>query len=154
MRTAIVSRIVTGDALVSYLGVLSSDVSERRTSTGNGLFALLDHDFEQMFGQIVSVRVKTLSGTDLVASRHLKREKGSLPVDVRGSKTLLLKLPIGQFFPFLPGNSPRSLRESQLVPLSLSLLKWRLLLNIILTFVPLQAVLAVTNSSHCDPRVS
>ena len=99
MRTAIVSRIVTGDALVSYLGVLSSDVSERRTSTGNGLFALLDHDFEQMFGQIVSVRVKTLSDTDLVASRHLKREKGSLPVDVRGSKTLLLQLPIGQFSP-------------------------------------------------------
>ena len=106
MRTAIVSRIVTGDALVSYQGVLSSDASERRTSTGNGLFALLDHDFEQMFGQIVSVRVKTLSDTDLVASRHLKREKGLLPVDVRGSKTLLLKLPIGQFSPFSLGTVP------------------------------------------------
>ena len=29
-----------------------------------------------------------------------------------------------------------------------------MLLNIIWTFIPLQAVLVVTNSSHCDPRVS
>ena len=49
-------------------------------------FALLRHDFEQTFGQIVSVKVKTLSNRDLVASRHLKREKGSLPVDVHRSK--------------------------------------------------------------------
>ena len=56
---------------------------EWRTSTESKLFSLLSHDFEQIFGQIVSVRVKTLSNTDLVASRHLKREKGSLPVDVR-----------------------------------------------------------------------
>ena len=75
-------------------------------STGNGLFALLNHDFGQMFGQIVSVRFKTLSDTELVASRHLKREKGSLPVDVRRSKTLLLKLPIGQFSPLSLGTVP------------------------------------------------
>ena len=30
------------------------------------------------------------SNTNLVASKHIKREKGSLPVDVRGSKTSLL----------------------------------------------------------------
>ena len=29
----------------------------------------------------------------MLASRHIKREKGSLPVDVRPSKTSLLKLP-------------------------------------------------------------
>ena len=29
----------------------------------------------------------------MLASRHIKREKASLPVDVRGSKTSLLKLP-------------------------------------------------------------
>ena len=46
------------------------------------------------FGQIVSVRVKTLSNRNLVASRHINREKGSLPIDVRRSKTSLLKIPI------------------------------------------------------------
>ena len=30
---------------------------------GSGLFALLGSDFEQIFGQIVSVRVKTRSST-------------------------------------------------------------------------------------------
>ena len=44
-------------------GSLSSDVFERRKSTGSGLFALLSSDFEQTFGQIVSIRVKTLSNT-------------------------------------------------------------------------------------------
>ena len=48
---------------------------------------------EKIFGQIVSVRVKILSHTDLEASRYLKREKGSLLVDVRRSKTWLLKIP-------------------------------------------------------------
>ena len=38
--------------------------------------------FPQMFGPIVSIRVKTLSKTRLVASRHIKREKVSLPVDL------------------------------------------------------------------------
>ena len=72
---------------------LSSDVFERRTSTGSGLFALLSGNFDLIFGQIVSIRVKTLSNTNMVASRLIKREKGSLPVDVRRSKTSLLKLP-------------------------------------------------------------
>ena len=76
-----------------WLGSLSSDVFERRTSTGNWLFAHLSRDFEQIFGQIVSVRIKTLGNTNTVASRLTKRENGSLPVDVRRSKTWLLKLP-------------------------------------------------------------
>ena len=46
--------------------------------------------FTQILRQIVSVRVKTLSHTNLVASRHMKNEKVSLLVDVRRSKTLLL----------------------------------------------------------------
>ena len=41
--------------------------------------------------QIVSSRVKVPSNTNLVASRHFKREKASLTVDVRRSKTPLLK---------------------------------------------------------------
>ena len=53
---------------------------------GSKLFALLRHDFEQIFEQIVSVTVKAPSNTDLVVSRHLKGEKGSLPVDVHCSK--------------------------------------------------------------------
>ena len=76
------------DAIVFLLRSLSSDVFERRTSTGSGLF-------EQVLGQIVSVKVKTPNNTDLVASEHIKREKGSLPVDVRQSKTSLLKRPMG-----------------------------------------------------------
>ena len=72
---------------------ISIDVCERRKSNGSGLFEILSHDFEQIFGQIVSVRVKSLSNTDLVSSRHIKREKGSLQVYVRRSKTTLLKLP-------------------------------------------------------------
>ena len=77
----------------AILGSLSSDVFERRTSTGNRRFALLSRDFEQIFGQIVSVRIKILGNINTVASRLIKRGKGSLPVDVRRSKTSLLKLP-------------------------------------------------------------
>ena len=58
-----------------------------------GLFALFGRYFEQILGQILSIRVKTVSHTDFVASRYVKRGKGSLPVDVRRTKTCLLKLP-------------------------------------------------------------
>ena len=78
---------------VNILGSLSNSVFERRTSTGSCFFAPLSRDLEQIFGQIVSIRVKTLSNTNLVASTHIKREKRSLPVDLCRSKTSLLKLP-------------------------------------------------------------
>ena len=81
--------------LTFKIGSLSSDVFERRTSTESGHFQLLSRDFQLTFGQIVSIRVKKkLSNTNLVASRHIKREKGSLPLDVRRSKMYFLKLPI------------------------------------------------------------
>ena len=70
------------------IGSLSNDVFEPCTSPGSGLFELFGRDFEQILWQIVSVRVKTLSNTNLVASRNIKEEKGSLPVPVP-----LLKLP-------------------------------------------------------------
>ena len=38
--------------------------------------------------------LKEKRNTSLLASRHIKREKASLPVDVRRSKTSLLKLPV------------------------------------------------------------
>ena len=63
---------------------------ERRTSIGSFFFfAPLSRDFEQIFGQIASIRVKTLSNINLVTSRHIKREKRPLPVDMRRSKTSL-----------------------------------------------------------------
>ena len=72
---------------------LSKDVFERRTSTGSGFFSFLDSGFAHFLGQLVSIIVKTLRNTNLVASRCFKRKKTSLPVDVRRSKTSLLKLP-------------------------------------------------------------
>ena len=56
---------------------LSNSVFEGRTSTGSRLFASLG----------------SASNTNLLASRHMKRESASLPVDVRRLKTSLLKLP-------------------------------------------------------------
>ena len=41
----------------------------------------------QIFRQIVSIRVMTLINTNVVASRHIKREEVLLPVAVRCSKT-------------------------------------------------------------------
>ena len=64
------------------------------TSTGSGLFALLSRQFEQSFGQILSIRVKLRSNTILVPWRYIKRGTGSLPVDVSRSRTSLLKLRI------------------------------------------------------------
>ena len=62
-------------------------------STGNGLFTLFGSDFEQILEQIDSLRVKTLSNTNLVASRHIKRDKGSPPVDVRCLKNVVAQTP-------------------------------------------------------------
>ena len=76
------------------LGSLSNNVFERRTSTGSGLFSFFDGGFAQIFSQIASITVKKLRNTNFISSRHVKRENTSLPVDVRRSKTSLLKLPI------------------------------------------------------------
>ena len=40
------------------------------------------------------MRVKKLSNTNYISPKHVKRVKASLPLDVRRSKTSLLKLPI------------------------------------------------------------
>ena len=45
---------------------------------------------------LVSIRVKTLSNTNLVASRHIKRDEDLLPVGVRRSKTSLLEGAVSQ----------------------------------------------------------
>ena len=51
-------------------------------------FTFLSGGFAQIFSQIVSVRVKKKRGTNFISSRHVKREKASLLVDVRRSRTL------------------------------------------------------------------
>ena len=78
--------------LIKRMRRLSKDVFERRTSTGSGLFSFLDSGFAHLLGQLVSIIVKTLRNTNLGASRCFKMKKTSLPVDVRRSKTPLLKL--------------------------------------------------------------
>ena len=84
-----------GTRVLKILGSLNSDISEGCcTSTGSGFFALLSRDFEQIFGQNASLRLKTLNNINLVASTHIKREKRYLLVEVCRSKTLLLKIPI------------------------------------------------------------
>ena len=94
LATATTCNNVTKNNLVgqleNFLRSLGSEVLERCTLTGSGLFELLNLDFEQIFGQIVSTRVETLSNASLVATRDFEREKGSLPVSVRRSKTSLL----------------------------------------------------------------
>ena len=51
--------------------------------TGNGVSALLGGDFVLIFGQIVSIRGKELSKTNLEALNSTKSQKASLPVEVR-----------------------------------------------------------------------
>ena len=83
----------TDVSFYNTLGSLSNNVFERRTSTGSGLFSFFDGGFAQIFSQIASITVKKLRNTNFISSRHVKRENTSLPVDVRRSKTSLLKLP-------------------------------------------------------------
>ena len=47
---------------------------------GSGRFVLSDSGFALTFGQIVSISVKQLDNSNLVVSRHIKRERASLPV--------------------------------------------------------------------------
>ena len=51
-------------------------------------FCTLRQRFCQIFGKIVSIRLKTHSNINLVASRHIEREKASFLVDVRRLKRL------------------------------------------------------------------
>ena len=60
---------------------LSKDGFERRTSIEVVFFSFLDGTFAQIFGQMVSLTVKTLRNKNLVASRCFKIKKMSLPVE-------------------------------------------------------------------------
>ena len=100
------SGIVTGVGRAGQLVNVSSDVFERCTSTGSGLFSCVDSGFGQIFGQIVSIVLKTLKNTNLVASRCFKMKKTSLPVDVRRSKNAFAYAPYWPTFSLPPLTVP------------------------------------------------
>ena len=54
------------------------------------IFAILVHYSDHIFGQIVSLREKTLRNKNLVASGHIKMAKKLTSDSVRRSKTSLL----------------------------------------------------------------
>ena len=103
----LVPKCVPQLSLGSLPETLSKDVFERRKSTGSGSFSFMGSGLAQIFGQIVSMRVKTLSNTNLVASSHMIEEEASLPVDIRRSKT-----------PFLLTNKPSLSKWGQVHNLS------------------------------------
>ena len=76
-------------------------------------FPILGRDFDQMFRQIDSVREKIRRNTNLLASRHIKREKDSLPVDVCLPKTSLLKVARLDFFGLIPPKFEHQLRRHE-----------------------------------------
>ena len=76
------------------LGSLSSDVFERRTSTGSEVFSLLTCLDDIKFVFLSFFTVIEAIWLKICAKPPSKNEKRPLPVDVRRSKTLLLKLPI------------------------------------------------------------
>ena len=76
------------------IGSLSSDVFERCTSTGSEVFSLLTCLDDIKFVFLSFFTVIEAIWLKICAKPPSKNEKRPLPVDVRRSKTLLLKLPI------------------------------------------------------------
>ena len=79
--------------LNSLIGSLSSDVFERRTSAGSEVFSLLTCLDDIKFVLLSFFTVIEAIWLKICAKPPSKNEKRPLPVDVRRSKTLLLKLP-------------------------------------------------------------
>ena len=76
------------------LGSLSSDVFARRTSTGSEPFSLLvSLDVTVFILPSVLILIETIC-PKICSKSRLKSAKCPLPIDVRRSKTSLLKLPI------------------------------------------------------------
>ena len=81
---------------------LSKDVFTPRTSSWRGRFAFLGDELAHIFVQMVCMRVKILSKTNLVASyRHIKMKKGALLVGVHRPKISLLQFLPGWVAPYL-----------------------------------------------------
>ena len=90
------------------LGSLSSDVFERRTSTGSEVFSLLTCLDDIKFVFLSFFTVIEAIWLKIWAKPPSKNEKRSLPVDVRHSKRLLLKLPIVFAFTQGPGSTQKT----------------------------------------------
>ena len=75
------TRCIMGNVKMANTELKQRSFSEQLTSTGSG-----------HFGFSGSALGTTLSNTNLVASRHIEMEIASLPVDLRSSRTLVLKL--------------------------------------------------------------
>ena len=84
--------------MLPLLGTLSNDVFERRTSTGSEAFSLfICLDANKLVLLSFFSLLKTIYPR--VSTKPLPNHaKSPLPVDVRRSKTLLLKLPIIELF--------------------------------------------------------
>ena len=78
---------------LDLVGSLSSDVFERRTSTGSEIFSLLTCLDDIKFVLLSFFTVIEAIWLKICAKPPSKNEKRPLPVDVRRSETLLLKLP-------------------------------------------------------------
>ena len=86
-------RMTTAQVVETLVGSLSSDVFERRTSTGSEVFSLLTCLDDIKFVFLSFFTVIEAIWLKIWAKPPSKNEKRPLPVDVRHSKTLLLKLP-------------------------------------------------------------
>ena len=78
---------------VGVIESLSKGVLERRTSTGSKAFSLLTCLDDIKFEFLSFFTVREVIWLKIWAKPPFKNEKRSLPVDVRRSKTSLLKLP-------------------------------------------------------------
>ena len=90
--------------MCALIGTLSKDVFERRTSTGSEAFSLfICRDANKLvllsFFSLLKTIYPRVSTTPLPTDA-----KSPLPVDVRRSKTLLLKLPNVTLFSVLHGS--------------------------------------------------
>ena len=87
------SDVLVAVAVVPIIGNLSKDVFERCTSTGSEAFSLLICRDDKKFVLLSFFSlIKTIYSR--VSTKPLPNDaKSPLPVDIRRSKTLLLKLP-------------------------------------------------------------
>ena len=77
---------------------LSTRIFETRTATGKEHFECQDSLVSQIFILLISNGENTLRNVNVVVRGQVKSENSSLPVAVRVSKTLVLKLPNMQQF--------------------------------------------------------
>ena len=89
---------------------LSRNVFERRTSTGSERFSLLMYRDATKFVLLSVFTLKETFSPRMCSKSRLKSAKNPLPVDVRRSKTSLLKLHNNWHLDSIHGYTPRSLR--------------------------------------------